>query len=217
LPVRLLITVALLGVCWAAVGKEPALHDHMAVGLGSLGERIQGWLAKPAAPAVSGTEPGEGRVDSRPVLVETAPVEFRTVALVSDGGVFALGARGDVKTCGPECTAERFPVITGVKVQEVPGTMGVMLKTAVDMEVVNAVLRAPWVEQLSEINLAGLPALVLFTRDAVKIKVNVDSQLEPNLKRVATVLKDLQARGQQAFTVDVRYKNQIVVKPRSRR
>ncbi len=214
LPMRILITAALVGICIAVISKEPALHDQMATALGSAGEEISGWFDKPSSAA---TQPAPGErigTEAKPVVVETGPAEFRPVALVSDGGIFALGDRGEVKTCGPECTAERFPVVTGLKVQEVPGTMGVMLKTNADMSLIHAVLRTAWVDQLSEINLGELPVLVLYTRDAVKIKLNADSQLDQNLKRLAAVLKDLRGRGQDAFTVDVRYKDQIVVKPR---
>jgi cell division septal protein FtsQ len=139
------------------------------------------------------------------------------VALVSDGGIFALGQNGEVKTCGPDCTPEKFPIVTGLKVLEVPGTMGVMLKTTVDMAVLHAILEASWVDQVSEINVSELPRIVVFTRDAVKIKLNADAQLEQNLRRLASVLKDVHGRGDDIVTVDARYKDQIVVKPRSRR
>ena len=212
-PARLLVTAALVAICIAVLNKEPILHDQMASALGAAGDKITGWLSRPAgAAAPAAPEGGE-----RPVAVETAPARFQPVALVSDGGIFALGADGEVKTCGPECTAERFPVVTGLQVREVPGTMGVMLKTTADMDVIHAVLHAPWVEQLSEINVADLPALVLYTRDGLKIKLNADAQLEKNLRRLTTVLQDLRARGQAALAVDARYKDQMVVTPSHRK
>jgi cell division septal protein FtsQ len=92
-----------------------------------------------------------------------------------------------------------------------------MLKTTADMDVIHAVLAASWVDQLSEINVADLPALVLYLRDGLKIKLNADAQLAQNLRRLATVLQDLRARGQKALAVDARYKDQMVVTPRGRR
>ena len=151
------------------------------------------------------------------MIVETVPAQFKPVALVSDGGIFALGAQGEVKTCGPECWAGHFPVVTGLAVKEVPGTMGVMLKTEADMDLIRTVLRAPWAEQLSEIALADLPALALYTRDGLKIKLNADAQLERNLQRLTAVLQDLRARGLAALAVDARYKDQMVVTPSHRK
>jgi hypothetical protein len=212
LPVRLLVTAALVGICIAVLNKEPVLHDQAANALGVAQDKVSGWLVRPAAaPAPAVPEAG------RPVVVETAPAQFRPVALISDGGIFALGVNGEVKTCGPECTAERFPVVTGLTVREVPGTMGVMLKTTVDMDVIHTVLGASWVEQLSEINVAELPSLVLYTRDNLKIKLNADAQLAQNLRRLTTVLQDLRARGQAVLAVDARYKDQMVVTPSHRK
>jgi hypothetical protein len=213
LPARLLVTAALVAICVAVLNKEPVLHDQAANALGAAGEKMSNWLVRPAGAAA----PRPAEAAGRPVVVETAPARFKPVALVSDGGIFALGADGEVKTCGPECTAERFPVVTGLPVREVPGTMGVMLKTTADMDVIRTVLGAPWVEQLSEINLAELPALVLYTRDGLKIKLNADASLAQNLRRLATVLQDLRARGQVALAVDARYKDQMVVTPSQRK
>lgn len=215
LPVRLLVTAALVAICIAVLNKEPILHDQAANALGVAQDKVSGWLVRPAAAPAS--MPTAAPESSRPVVVETAPVQFRPVALVSDGGIFALGVNGEVKTCGPECTAERFPIVTGLTVREVPGTMGVMLKTTVDMDVIHAVLGAAWVDQLSEINMADLPALVLYTRDNLKIKLNADAQLGQNLRRLTTVLQDLRARGQDALAVDARYKDQMVVTPSHRK
>ena len=213
MPARLLVTALLVVICIAVLNKEPVLHDQMADVLGALGDKVHGWMARPVSAAL----PAPAASSGRPLVVETAPSQFKPVALVSDGGIFALGANGEVKTCSPECTAERFPVVTGLAVQEVPGTMGVMLKTTVDMDVIHTVLRAPWVDQLSEINLANLPAPVLYTRDGLKIKLNTDAQLERNLNRLTTVLQDLRARGQLALAVDARYKDQMVVTPSHRK
>jgi hypothetical protein len=191
------------------------MHAQLASWLARAGSLWDGWRAgaKPG-PASAPARLPEVETASKPVLVETAPAAFKPVALVSDGGIFALGEHGEVKTCGPDCTAERFPVLTGVTVREVPGTMGVMLQTDVDMGVVHAVLRASWADQFSEINLAKLPELVIYSRDGVKILVNADARLDLTLRRLALVLKDLHARNAQALAVDARYKDQIVMKPR---
>ncbi|NTV52170.1 MAG: hypothetical protein HGA76_04040 [Candidatus Firestonebacteria bacterium] len=202
-----------MAICIAVLNKEPVLHDQMAGALGTAGDKVAGWFSRSTADPA----PVPAAESGRPLLVETAPAQFKPVALISDGGIFVLGSNGEVKTCSLETTAERFPVVTGLQVREVPGTMGVVLKTTVDMDVIRTVLGAPWVDQLSEINVAELPALVLFTRDGLKLKLNADGQLAQNIRRLSTVLQDLRARGWEALAVDARYKDQMVVTPSRRK
>jgi hypothetical protein len=184
----------------AVLGKEPALRETVLRQAGGWWERL---TAAPAAPR-SAEEPVRG-------------AEFLPLALVSDGGLFVLGADGRLEPAGAQALADRLPIVTGVPVREVPDQMRVRLEAPVDVALVRRVLAGTGSADLSEINLEDPQGVVLYTRDSVKVKLERGPGLERDLRRLAAVRADLRRRGTAAAVIDLRYLQQAVVKPRARR
>lgn len=215
-PLRLLITALLIGISLAVLGKEPALRDQAAEQIGGWWESASAWV-RSLAPVSAPPRPAIP-APAVPAVSMAAPThrEVKPLALISDGGVFVLGADGSVWPNTEGISAGRYPIVTGAGVHEVPGPMGVSLRAQVNLPVLRRILAMPYAEQLSEVNWGGGDEIVLYTRDAVKIKLENGSRLERDLRRLDAVLADLCARGVSAAVIDLRYLQQAVVKPRGR-
>jgi hypothetical protein len=215
LPLRLLVTALLVGICLAVLSKEPALRDDLAEYTGTAWEGLSGWIASwRPAPLPAAAAPAPHSLEPAVSMAAPEPREVKPLALISDGGVFILGADGSVWPNRAEVSPDRFPIVTGAGVAEVPGPMGVRLQTRVDVGLLRRILAAPFSDQLSEINLSAADEIVLYARDGAKIKLDNGLRLDRDLRRLEAILADLRSRNVSAAVIDLRYSQQAVVRPR---
>ncbi len=190
------LLLALLSL--AVLGKEPALRASVLRQVEAVRAGSAAWVpagGSAAAPAA----------------------ELTPLALVSDGGLFVLGADGRQEPAGGAALAGRVPIVTGVPVREVPDQMRVRLEAPVDLDLVKRILSGAGVETVSEINLEDPRTIVLYTRDAVKVKFERGPELSRDLRRFSAVRADLRRRGETAAVIDLQYLQQAVVRTRARR
>ncbi len=139
-------------------------------------------------------------------------------ALISDQGLFILDGEGKI---GPGVTAETLslglPVITGIRIREEPGVMGVELKAKLGMDFIRGILTSSFADQLSEIHFSQHQAVTIFTRDAIKIRMLNHRNLERDLSRLGAVLGDIRVKKKQIALIDLRYDQQVVVRPKKGR
>lgn len=183
----------------AVLGREPALREAVRQQLNAL---RNGNAAEAVPSGGSAAAPA---------------VELTPLALVSDGGLFVLGTDGCLEPAGGAALAERVPIVTGVPVREVPDQMRVRLEAPVELDLVKRILSGTGAETVSEINLEDPRAIVLYTRDAVKVKFERGPELSRDLRRFAAIREDLHRRGETAAVIDLRYLQQAVVRTRARR
>ena len=59
--------------------------------------------------------------------------------------------------------------------------------------------------------------MIIFTRDAIKIRILNSRNLERDLFRLEAVLEDIRVKKKQMALIDLRYDQQIVVRPKKGR
>ncbi len=139
-------------------------------------------------------------------------------ALISDQGLFILDAEGGIRSgVTAEMLSRGFPIITGIHVREEPGVMGVDLKAELGMDFIREIITSSFADQLSEIQISKHQEVIIFTRDAIKIRILNSRNLERDLFRLEAVLEDIRVKKKQMALIDLRYDQQIVVRPKKGR
>ena len=143
-------------------------------------------------------------------------------ALISDQGLFSLDVEGRIGTgVTAEILSTGLPVITGIRVREEPGVMGVDLKAELGMDFIREILTSPFADQLSEIHFSEHQEVILFTRDAIKVRMlnrrNQNRNRKRDMFRLGAVLEDIRAKKKQMALIDLRYDQQVVVRPKKGR
>lgn len=198
---RMFVALTLVALSLVVLGKEEALRQEA--------ERmVTGWLEAGRRFFMTAAEPAPVAPDPAPVGVSAKPI-----ALVSDKGLFILDEKGGLWPL-PASLPDDLPVLTGLKVREEPGDLGVVLRTEVDRDLLSRLLAVPYQAQLSEIHWGEPEGLVLYTRDGVKVWLSPGPALERDLQRLGAVLGDIWAKQKRIAVVDLRYDQQVVVRPK---
>lgn len=210
-PLRLVLITSLVVICLGALNRGPALHAELA----ALADRAwdQARAVFGSGPQLPAAQPAA----SRRLAAGAKPAAFTPVAMLADGGIFGVGADGRVQPCQTEWLKQGLVVISGCQVREVPEPMGIVLKTEVPMDTVRKIMKSPLHQELSEIAFGRPAEIVLYTREAVKIRLRPGPQLDQDLLRLAAVWEDARSRKLDPAVIDLRFAPQIVVRPRNRR
>lgn len=144
-------------------------------------------------------------------------IRSQPLAVIADSGLFYFNAEGKVWPIADEAQPQDLPILTGVHIQEVPGSMGIVLKTQVNAALVSKILGAGFSSQLSEIHLTASDDAVLYTRDGIKIYLRQGLNLDRDLLRLGAVLADIRAKDLKIAVMDLRYEQNIIVRPKLRR
>jgi cell division protein FtsQ len=144
-------------------------------------------------------------------LDETLPVALVAVA---PGKAVEVSESGAVLPEVSRSGLVDVPLITGADVggNGVPKPDG--LREVLDL-IVDAREEAPLLAaEMSEVRIAPGSGLVIYTvADGAEIRVGSGALDAHGMKRLSMVLADLRARGVKAETIDVRFRDQIVVRP----
>jgi cell division septal protein FtsQ len=144
-------------------------------------------------------------------LDETLPVALVAVA---PGKVVEVSESGALLPTVERSDLVDVPLITGAEVGEGGQPLSEGLKEVLDL-IVAAKEEAPiFAAEISEVRIAPGSGLVIYTvADGAEIRVGSGALDARGMKRLSMVLSDLRSRGVKAETIDMRFRDQIVVRP----
>jgi cell division protein FtsQ len=166
------------------------------------------------------SSPRVDRAQARRVLPDRVVVtldEKRPVALVAAGGgrVLEVTDDGEVLPVAAQTASVDLPVITGVVGDVEPGidTLSPELTDALALlRRAQEVSEGLWMD-ISEIRIAPGSGLVIYTvADGAEIRVGSGAPGSSDLERLWRVLCDIRDRGGEAETIDLRFKDQVIVR-----
>ena len=222
-----------LGVRWLLTAPRFAVSEVEVSGHSRLGRE--------AILAAAGIAPGTNffRLDPRAVqaqvealpLVRRAEVvraypnrvavvveERRLFTLVHAGTLYWIDEQG--VALGPEAraVAPGAPLITGLAPDDLAGGHAAPReRVAVGVSLLRILLRSgsALLGQISEIDVSRADGPVLYTVDGVEVRLGSDDW-EARLGRLLGVLAQLRAAGEAVTSIDLRFRDQVVLKPAAR-
>ena len=152
-----------------------------------------------------------------PNQVTLAIEERRPFTLVHAGQLHWIDEQG--VNLGPEsrAVALRAPVLTGLAPSDLAGDGGVSPRVAAGVSLLRMLLRSETglIQQISEIDVSRPDGPVLYTVDGVEVRLGADDW-EGRLARLQGVLAQLRAGGEAVGAIDLRFRDQVVLKTATR-
>jgi cell division protein FtsQ len=144
-------------------------------------------------------------------LDETLPV---ALVAVGRGKVLEVSSDGTFLPAIERSAFVDLPLITGVEIAGDGTPSAEDLKVALEL-IVGARDEVPALAaEMSEVRIAPGSGLVIYTvADGAEIRVGSGALDSRGMKRLSMVLSDLSSRGIKAESIDLRFRDQIVVKP----
>jgi cell division protein FtsQ len=145
------------------------------------------------------------------VLVE----EREPYALVNGGGLHWVDAEGYLVTTDARPGATGLPILTGVGVPA-PGVSEPSEGLRTGLALLHVLQRTSGrlAARVSEIDLARPHGPVLYLVDGIEIRLGPDGWSD-RLARLDGVLGELDARGERVASIDLRFRDQVVLTPRA--
>ncbi len=151
---------------------------------------------------------------NRVTLVVEERVPF---ALAQAGRLYWLDEEGVSLGPEPRAVSPRLPVISGIDPEEARhgGSAADRARGAVSL--VRSMLRtgSPLSREISEIDMGGPDGPVLYTVEGVEVRLG-NADWEDRLARLDGVLAQFRSLGEPVEYVDLRFRGQVVFKPRTR-
>ncbi len=148
-----------------------------------------------------------------PNHVTLAVEERRPFTLVHAGRLHWIDEQG--VNLGPEsrAVAPRAPVITGLGPSDLADEGGGSPRVAAGVSLLRMLLRSETalIQHISEIDVSRPDAPVLYTVDGVEVRIGSDDW-EGRLARLQGVLAQLRAGGEVVGAIDLRFRDQVVLK-----
>ncbi len=159
------------------------------------------------------------RAQARRVLPDRVVVtldEKRPVALVAaGGGVLEVTDDGVVLPAAAQTASVDLPVITGAVGDVEPGIDTLSPELTDALALLRRALEVSeglWMD-ISEVRIAPGSGLVIYTvADGAEIRIGSGALGSNDLERLWRVLCDIRARGEEAETIDLRFKDQVIVR-----
>ncbi|OLC01404.1 MAG: hypothetical protein AUH30_00185 [Candidatus Rokubacteria bacterium 13_1_40CM_68_15] len=144
------------------------------------------------------------------ILVE----ERRPFTLVSSGTLHWLDEEGRLLGEEPHAVVPSVPVISGLSEAELaalrtePGP-----KARAALALIRSLLRSgsPLVGEISEIDMSGRDGPVLYTVDGIEVRLGAE-EWEERLTRLAGVLAQITRTGDGVTAIDLRFRDQVVLR-----
>ena len=137
------------------------------------------------------------------------------IALVARGRGEALEVAedGTVLPAAERSGYVDLPLVTGVEAADTAPPPE-ELRTALSLIVLAKEAAPAFAAEISEVRIAPGSGLVIYTvADGAEIRVGTGALDSRGMQRLSMVLSDLQSRGVKAESIDVRFRDQIVVRP----
>jgi cell division protein FtsQ len=228
----LLLLVAVgLGVGWLLTSPRFAISEVAVSGASR--------LTPEEVVAASGIGPGTNlfRLDSAEVVarVEALPLvrradlvrrfpnrvtisieERRPFTLVHAGRLHWIDEHGVSLGAEPKAVAPSVPVITGLQPTDLEGQPP-SRRVAAGISLLRVLLRSETalIQQISEIDVSRPDGPVLYTVEGVEVRIGSEDW-EARLGRLQGVLAQIRAGGEAVSAIDLRFRDQVVLKTMSR-
>jgi cell division protein FtsQ len=157
-------------------------------------------------------------VRALPNRVSITVEERRPFALVHADGLHWVDDEGVALGPEPRPVALGLPVISGVEAAELqPGPREPSGRLATGLALLRVLLRSGGglVPSISEIDVSRGEGPVLYTVDAVEVRLGKE-EWEARLGRLAGVLAQLRSSGAVVSSIDLRFRDKVVLKNRAR-
>ena len=145
------------------------------------------------------------------VLVE----EREPYALVNAGGLHWVDAEGYLVSTDARPGSTGLPILTGIAAPAA-GAGGPSESLRAGLALLHALQRtsARLATRVSEVDLGRTHGPVLYLIDGVEVRLGSDAW-DDRLARLDGVLADLDARGERVASIDLRFRDQVVLTPRT--
>jgi cell division septal protein FtsQ len=136
-------------------------------------------------------------------------------ALIQAGRLYWVDEEGVALWPESRAVTPRLPVITGVAAAELAGAAP-PAATRAGLSLIRSMLRtgSALSREISEIDLSRADGPVLYTLEGIEVRLG-GTDWEERLGRLEGVLAQLRALGEPVEYVDLRFRGQVVFKPRS--
>ncbi|OGL06363.1 MAG: hypothetical protein A3I03_16200 [Candidatus Rokubacteria bacterium RIFCSPLOWO2_02_FULL_68_19] len=151
---------------------------------------------------------------NRVTLVVEERVPF---TLAQAGRLYWLDEDGVSLGPEPRAVTPRLPVITGIRPEETRSGGAAAEDARAAVSLIRSMLRtgSPLTREISEIDMSGADGPVLYTVDGVEVRLGT-VDWEDRLGRLEGVLAQIRSLGEPMEYVDLRFRGQVVFKPRLR-
>ena len=151
---------------------------------------------------------------NRVTLVVEERVPF---TLAQAGRLYWLDEDGVSLGPEPRAVTPRLPVITGIRPEETRSGGAAAEDARAAVSLIRSMLRtgSPLTREISEIHMSGADGPVLYTVDGVEVRLGT-ADWEDRLGRLEGVLAQIRSLGEPMEYVDLRFRGQVVFKPRLR-
>ena len=151
---------------------------------------------------------------NRVTLVVEERVPF---TLAQAGRLYWLDEDGVSLGPEPRAVTPRLPVITGIRPEEIRNAGESAARARAAVSLIRSMLRtgSPLTREISEIYMSGPDGPVLYTVDGVEVRLGT-AEWEDRLGRLDGVLAQIRTLGEPVEYVDLRFRGQVVFKPRLR-
>ena len=151
---------------------------------------------------------------NRVTLVVEERVPF---TLAQAGRLYWLDEDGVSLGPEPRAVTPRLPVITGIRPEETRSGGAAAEDARAAVSLIRSMLRtgSPLTREISEIHMSGADGPVLYTVDGIEVRLGT-TDWEDRLGRLEGVLTQIRSLGEPMEYVDLRFRGQVVFKPRLR-
>jgi cell division protein FtsQ len=151
---------------------------------------------------------------NRVTLVVEERVPF---TLAQAGRLYWLDEDGVSLGPEPRAVTPRLPVITGIRPEEIRNAGESAERARGAVSLIRSMLRtgSSLTREISEIDMSGPDGPVLYTVDGVEVRLGT-AEWEDRLGRLDGVLAQIRTLGEPVEYVDLRFRGQVVFKPRLR-
>ena len=151
---------------------------------------------------------------NRVTLVVEERVPF---TLAQAGRLYWLDEDGVSLGPEPRAVTPRLPVITGIRPEETRSGGAAAEDARAAVSLIRSMLRtgSPLTREISEIHMSGADGPVLYTVDGIEVRLGT-TDWEDRLGRLDGVLTQIRSLGEPMEYVDLRFRGQVVFKPRLR-
>ena len=141
--------------------------------------------------------------------------EREPYALVNAGGLHWVDAEGYLVTTDARPGATGLPILTGIGVPA-PGAAAPSEGLRSGLSLLHVLQRTSGrlAARVSEIDLARAHGPVLYLVDGIEVRLGTDGWSD-RLARLEGVLGELDARGERVVSIDLRFRDQVVLTPHS--
>ncbi len=219
LGVRWLVSSPRFAVAEVEVRGASRLGAEEIIAASGIRRGVNLWRLDPAA-AVAGVEALSAVRRAEvirvfPNRVTVVVEERRPFTLVHAGRLHWIDENGMPIAREANAVAPTLPVISGLSPEEIASaSRAPSERLLTGVQLIRTLLRAgsPLVGQISEVDVSRRDGPVLYTVDGIEVRLGAE-EWDARIPRLAGVLAQVASSGQPVSAIDLRFRDQVVLKP----